>query len=190
MAINSHRHTERKVCEKACIITPHFPICLCNYTHLSSSSFSCSITVISSGNMAIFWLIKCQIEPQTFQATRPCAPLLSKTQHTPVPLRIAITEKEGSETRVLGVLVVITYILRYSWIHHQWCNLGSSSVLDLSTITHFAQATQPGWSKWTSHPQIPRLHRLVSGCLLCSLFGVLDGFLLGSPVMPRSLRAL
>lgn len=86
MAINSHRHTgsaRGRSARRACFITPHFSIRLRRHTHLSPSSVSGSITVISSGNMAIVCFIKCQIEARSLQATCLCAPLTYKTQHTP-----------------------------------------------------------------------------------------------------------
>lgn len=87
----THRVSEREVCEEACFITPHFSIRLRCHTHLSASSVSRSITVISSGNTAIFSFIKCQKEPQTLQAS--VFPNLQEHGTLLLPLRIAITEK-------------------------------------------------------------------------------------------------
>lgn len=51
--------------------------------------------------MAIFWFIKCQIVPQTSV----CSLTYKKHSSLLLPLRIAITEKYSSETRLLYVLV-------------------------------------------------------------------------------------
>lgn len=81
--MQTRRVSKREFCEDASFITPHFSIRLCHHTQLSPSSVSCSITVISSGNMVIFCCIKCQIEPPILQATCLCAPWLTKIQLTP-----------------------------------------------------------------------------------------------------------